>query len=130
MDTNNGQRTKRIHDAIDSKVAELKKIVTNTSSVCTAEQLHDTEKGIAVLTDSIAGYVTEAVVARSVESEDLKTQSKVLMKQSPVRMKNRGVRPVKICPYRGEPFTIEAVYYTKAGLSAKKAEKKGGFTRS
>lgn len=130
MDTTNAQRTERIHDAIDLKVAELKKIVTDSAVVCTAEQLYDTEKRIAVLTDSIAGYVTEAVVARSVESEDLKVQTKTLTKQSPVRMKNKGVRPVKIHPCRGEPFTIEAVYYSKAGLSDKKAEKKGGFTLS
>lgn len=130
MVTNNAPKTERIHDAIDLKVAELKKIVTDSSVVCNAQQLHDTEKRIAALTDVIAGYVTEAVVARSVENEDLKTQSKVLVKQSPVRMKNRGVRPVKICPYRGESFTIEAVYYTKAGQSMKKADKKGGFIRS
>jgi len=130
VDTANEQRTKRIHDAIDLKVTELKKIVTDSSVICTAEQLYDTEKRIAALTDSIAGYVTEAVVARSVESEDLNVQSKVLIKQSPVRMKNKGVRQVKIKPYRGESFTIEAVYYTTAGLSDKRADKKKGVTRS
>lgn len=88
------------------------------------------EKSIAALTDISAGYVTEAVIARSVENEDFKTQSKILVKQSPVRMKNKGVRPVKIHPYRGGPFTIKAVYYTRAGQSAKKAEKKGGCIQS
>lgn len=130
MDTRNAQRTERIKHAIDLKVAELKKVVDDSSVVCTAQQLHNTEKSIATLTDVIAGYVTEAVVARSVENEDLKKQSKILVKQSPVRMKNKGVRPVKIHPYRGEPFTIDAAYYTKAGQSAKKAKKKEGCIRN
>jgi hypothetical protein len=115
---------------IEQKVASLMAMIDDTSVVRNAKQLLDTEKNIAAVTDEIAGCVVEAVVGRSVQDESLIAEGKTLAKQSPVRMKNRGIRPVEIQPYRGKPFTIGATYYAKAGRSAKKADKKGGSTQS
>jgi hypothetical protein len=115
---------------IEQKVALLMTMLDDASVVRNAQQLLDTEKNIAAITDGIAGCVVEAVVSRSVQDQTLITEGKTLAKQSPARMKNRGVRPVQIQPYRGTPFTIEASYYAKAGQSASKADKKGGSIRS
>jgi hypothetical protein len=115
--------------AIEQKVADLMAMIDNDLVVRNAQQLRDTEKNIAAITDAIAGNVVEAVVAGSVQEASLIEEAKVLVKQSPVRMKKRGMRPVKIQPYRGDPFTIEAAYYAKAGQSAKRADKKKGSTQ-
>jgi len=116
--------------SIQQKIAGLMAIIDNSFVVRNAQQLRDTEKSIAAVTDEIAGCVVEAVVARSTQDESLIAEAKALVKQSPVRMKNRGLRPVEIQPYRGNPFTLDATYCAKAGQSAKRADKKGGSTQS
>jgi hypothetical protein len=124
------QKKELLKRAIEEKVASLMRMVDDASVVRNAQQLLDTEKNIAAITDEIAGCVVEAVVTRSVQDEALMAEGKTLAKQSPKRMKNRGKRPVEIQPYRGNPFSIEASYYAKAGQSAAKADKKGGSIRS
>lgn len=119
-----------IKRSIEEKLASLMAIIDGTTTVKNAQELLDAEKRIAAITDEIAGCVVKTIVARSVQDDTLIAEAKVLAKQSPVRMKKRGMRPVQIQPYRGDPFTVNAAYYAKAGQSAKKADKKGGSTRS
>lgn len=130
MNSTSADKNAALKQIIQQKVAALMAMIDDTAVVRNAQQLHDTEKNIAAITDEIAGHVVEAVVERSVHDDALCAEAKALAKQSPVRMKNRGARTVEIQPYRGCPFTIEADYYAKAGQSAKKADKKGGSTRS
>jgi hypothetical protein len=120
------ERKTQLKRVFEEKVALLRTMLDDTPIVHNAQELYDTEKKIAAMTDEIAGFVVEAVVSDT----QLDSEAKLLAKQSPVRMKNRGAREVEIKPYRGNPFTIETDYYAKAGLSDQKAEKKGGFTRS
>jgi hypothetical protein len=124
------ERKAQLKQAIEEKVASLLTMLDDTPIVHNAQELYDTEKKIAAMTDEIAGFVVEAVVSDSVHDAALDSEAKKLAKLSPVRMKNRGVREVEIKPYRGDPFTIEADYYAKAGLSDQKAQKKGGSTHS
>ena len=130
MNDISSEKKDRLKRVIEQKVARLVAMIEDPVVVRNAQQLRDTEKSIAALTDEIAGCVVEAVVVRSTQDEPLIAQAKSLVKQSPVRMKNRGTRPVQIQPYRGNPFTVEAAYYARAGQSAKKADKKGGSTQS
>jgi hypothetical protein len=122
------ERKAQIKRAIEEKVASLLAMLDNTPIAHNAKELYDTEKKIAAMTDEIAGFVVEAVVSDSVSDAALDSEAKKLVKQSPVRMKNRGARDVEIKPYRGNPFTIEADYYARAGVPRKKADKKGGST--
>jgi hypothetical protein len=124
------ERKAQLKRAIEEKVASLLTMLDDTPIAHNAQELYDTEKKIAAMTDEIAGYVVEAVVSDSVHDAGLDSEAKKLAKQSPERMKNRGMRSVEIQPYRGIPFTVDAAYYARAGLSDKKADKKGGFTRS
>lgn len=130
MGSTSADRNAAIKQMIEQKVAALMAMIDDTAVVRNPQQLHDTEKNIAAITDEIAGHVVEAVVDRSIRDDTLCAEAKALVKQSPVRMKNRGARPVAIQPYRGQPFTLEADYYARAGQSARKADKKGGSTRS
>ena len=124
------ERKAQLKRAIEEKVTSLLTMLDDTPIVHNAQELYDTEKKIAAMTDEIAGFVVEAVVSDSVHDATLDSEAKRLVKQSPVRMKNRGTREVEIKPYRGAPFTIEADYYAKAGVSQQKAQKKGGSTHS
>ena len=124
------ERKAQIKRAIEEKVASLLEMLDNTPIAHNAQELYDTEKKIASITDEIAGFVTEAVVSDSVSDAALDAEAKKLVKQSLARMKNRGAREVEIKPYRGNPFTIEADYYAKAGVSRQKTDKKGGSTLS
>jgi hypothetical protein len=130
MGSISAEKKELLKRTIEQKVADLMAMIDDSSVVRNAQQLRDTEKSIAAVTDAIAGSVVEAVVARSVHDESLIAEAKTLVSQSPIRMKKRGIRPVEIQPYRGSPFTIEATYYAKAGQSAKRADKKGGSTQS
>jgi hypothetical protein len=124
------EKKAQLKRTIEKKFASLLTMLDNTPIVHNAQELYDTEKKIAALTDEIAGFVVEAVVSDSVNDATLDSEAKKLAKQSPVRMKNRGAREVEIKPYRGNPFAIEADYYAKAGVSRQKADKKGGSTLS
>jgi hypothetical protein len=120
----------RIKRSIEEKLSSLMAIIDGTMTVKNARELLDTEKHIAAITDEIAGCVVESVVVRSVQDDELIAEATALVRKSPVRMKNRGMRPVQIQPYRGDPFTVDAAYYARAGKSVKKADKKGGSTPS
>jgi hypothetical protein len=122
------ERKAQLKRAIEEKVASLLAMIDNTPIAHNAKELYETEKEIASITDEIAGFVAEAVVSDSISDAALDSEAKKLVKQSTVRMKNRGVREVEIKPYRGNPFIIEADYYAKAGVSRPKADKKGGST--
>ena len=124
------EKKELVKRAIEQKLNALMAIIDGTTTVKNARELLDAEKSIAAITDEIAGCVIETIVARSVQNDELIAEGKALVKQSPVRMKKRGMRPVAIQPYRGNPFTVEAAYYARAGQSAKKADKKGGSTLS
>jgi hypothetical protein len=129
MNNLSAEKKEQLKASIQEKVASLLAMIDNPRVVRNAQQLLDCEKGIAAITDEIAGNVVDAVVSQAVDEEALVAEAKALVKQSPVRMKRRDEREVTIQPYRGNPFTIETVYYTKAGQSAQKAEKKGGSIR-
>jgi hypothetical protein len=129
MDNDSAERKVQLKRAIEEKVASLLTMIDDTPIAHNAQELYDTEKKIAAMTDEIAGFVTEAVVNDSVRDAALDAEAKKLVKQAAVRMKNRGAREVTIKPYRGNPFTIEADYYAKAGVSDQKSRKKGGSTR-
>ena len=124
------EKNELLKRTIQQKIAGLMAMIDDPFVVRNAQQLRDTEKSIAAVTDEIAGCVVEAVVARSTQDESLIAEARTLVKQAPVRMKNRGSRPVQIQPYRGNPFTLDATYCAKAGQSAKRADKKGGSTQS
>lgn len=130
MSNSPADKNAQLKQQIQRKVAALTAMIDNATVVRNARQLHDTEKSIAAVTDEIAGHVIEAVVDRSVHDDALCAEARALVKQPPVRMKNKGTRGVTIQPYRGSPFTVDADYYSRAGLSARKADKKGGSTRS
>jgi hypothetical protein len=130
MHNGSAERKAKLKRAIEEKVASLLTMIDDTPIAHNAQELYDTEKKIAAMTDEIAGFVTEAVVSDSVSDAALNTEAKKLVKQAAVRMKNRGAREVTIKPYRGNPFTIEADYYAKTGVSRQKADKKGGSTLS
>jgi len=130
MNENIEERKQRVKRSIEQKMASLMAKIDDSSLVANAQQLHDTEKDIAAITDEIAGCVIETIVARSIQEQNLIAEGKALAKQAPVRMKNRGLRPVEIKPHRGAPFIIETNYYAKAGQSEKKASKKKGSTQS
>jgi hypothetical protein len=130
MHNDSAERKVKLKRAIEEKVASLLAMIDDTPIAHNARELYDTEKKIAAMTDEIAGFVTEAVVSDSVSDAALDAEAKNLVKQAAVRMKNRGAREVTINPYRGNPFTIEADYYAKAGVSDQKSRKKGGSTRS
>ena len=129
MQNDSTERKEKLKRAIEKKVASLLSMIDDTPIAHNAQELYDTEKKIAAMTDEIAGFVTEAVVSNSVSDAALDAEAKKLVKQAAVRMKNRGAREVEIKPYRGNPFTIEADYYAKAGVSDQKSRKKGGSTR-
>jgi hypothetical protein len=117
-----------IKRAIEEKISSLTAIIDGATVVKNARELLDIEKRIATITDEIAGCVIETVVSHSVLDDTCVAEGKALVKQSPVRMKSRGMRPVVIQPYRGNPFTVDTAYYAKAGQTAKKAGKKKDST--
>lgn len=109
---------------IEQMVLSLMKIVSPAVVARNAEQLSKIERDITAATDAIAGRLIRSVIEQSAQDEQLNNQSVQLTKQSPRRMKNHGKREVTIYPYRGESFTIETAYFSKAGLSKQKAKKK------
>jgi hypothetical protein len=130
MNSASTEKNAQIKRALEQKVASLVAMIDDGVVARNAAQLMDTEKRIAAITDQIAGCVVEAVVDRSVHDVGVVAQAKALVKQAPVRMKRRNTRAIEITPYRGSPFTVEADYFAKAGQSDKRADKKGGSTRS
>ena len=114
------EKKEMLKRSIQEKVTSLLAMIDDTSIVRNAQQLLDTEKCIAAITDEIAGSVVAAVVARSVDDKESIAEGKALAKMSPVRMKRRDERGVTIQPYRGKPFTIEADYYGYFRLSQHK----------
>ena len=79
MNNLSAEKKQLLKQTIEQKFASLMAIIDDTSVVRNAQQLLDTEKSIAAVTDEIAGCVVEAVVARAVQDEAIITEGKVWM---------------------------------------------------
>jgi hypothetical protein len=115
--------------AIVKKVESLLAMLeTEKGIVRNAEQFRTRELEIVAETDAIAGLLVSAMISQSLSDEAVLTSSKELVKGSPDRLKNLGLRTVELQPLRGEPFKVEAQYYYRAGLSERKRKKKGALS--
>lgn len=113
---------------IRTQLESLLNKIDNDYVVTNAEELRNVELEISAATDQIAGTITKIIVTNSIQNTKVVEESKKIVKSSSDRMKNHGKRDVLIHPYRGDPFSIKATYYYRAGLSPQKRVKKGVFT--
>lgn len=107
------------------RIEKLLNRLDEAGAVRTPEDLRKTELEIVAVTDAMAGEIIQAVVARSVHDRELADQGRILAKKSVSRLKNHGRRKVTVHPVRGDPFTVQATYYCKAGQRLQRAAKKG-----
>ena len=122
MDDHNSQESKqidKIEDQIKEALREIELITKQQAKIKGADDLEALEKNIIKATDKLAGLITAQKIQQSLDSDEIKQQTKELINNLP-KLKNQGQREVEIIPSRGEPVKVKATYYSKKKKRRKK----------
>ena len=127
MGDHNSHESKQI-DVIEAQIKqalrEIELITKQQAKIKDADDLEALEKTIIKATDKLAGLITAQKIQQALDSEEIKQQTKELIKNLPKPMKNQGQREVEITPSRGEPVKVKATYYSKKKKKKRKKKKR------
>jgi hypothetical protein len=110
---------KKIQEALN----EIERIRKQRCLVKSGQELEKLERRIIEATDRLAGALVGQKVQQSLESSELREEGSQLAKSSAKPLKNQGLRDVTVRPSRGEPFTVEATYFSQKGKRKKRKKK-------
>ena len=113
-----------IEEQIAETLNELKQLNEKKVILKTPVDLEKAEKEIIELTDKLASLMTAKTIQRSLDSDEMKDQSKELVSSLPQRMKNEGEREVNIRTSRGKQVTIKTSYYSQKKKKKRKKKKR------
>jgi hypothetical protein len=106
---------KIINEQIQEALKDIERITEKKIIVKDAVQLEATEKEIIKATDKLAGLLTAQKIQQSIDSDEMKTETKKLVRTIPKKLKNQGWREVEIYPSRGGAVRVKASYFSKKG---------------
>jgi predicted RNA-binding protein with PUA domain len=104
-----------INEQIQEALKDIERIIEKKIIVKDAIQLEDLEKEIIKATDKLAGLLTAQKIQQSIDSDEMKTEAKKLVRTIPKKLKNQGRREVEIYPSRGGAVRVKASYFSKKG---------------
>lgn len=106
-------------DALQGQIqevqAELEALSSETRKVNTAEELEALEREIVGLTDRLAGLLIGVQIQRSVMHEEVRQEAHELADRCPRKLRDHGLRAVRIRPLRGEAVEVQVSYYRARG---------------
>ena len=100
-----------LQDQIQEVQAELEALRSTPRVVRTAEELEALEQEIVRLTDRLAGLLIGLQIQRSVVQEDVRQEAAELAGRCPRKLRDHGLREVRIRPLRGEVVEVQVAYY-------------------
>ena len=127
MGEHNSQDSKqidKIENQIKQALSEIELITKQQAKIKDADDLEAVEKNIIKATDKLAGLLTAQKIQQALDSDEIKQQTKELIKNLPKPMKNQGQREVEITPSRGDPVKVKATYYSKKKKKKRKKKKR------
>jgi hypothetical protein len=95
---------------VQGKMAGLMK---ENKPVSNREEFEAHAKAMNELTDRLAGLSNGIKLQESIASEQMKEKSKQLVKSSPKKMKNQGLREVEVMVGRGVSVKVKTYYYSE-----------------
>ena len=104
-----------INEQIKEALKNIERITERKVIVKDAAQLEALEKEIIKATDKLAGLITAQKIQQSIDSDEMKTEAKNLVRSIPKKLKNQGQREVEINPSRGEVVKVKTSYFSKKG---------------
>ena len=123
-DSQESNQIDKIEDQIKEAFREIELITKQQAKIKDADDLEALEKTIIKATDKLAGLITAQKIQQALDSEEIKQQTKELIKNLPKPMKNQGQREVEITPSRGDPVKVKATYYSKKKKKKRKKKKR------
>jgi len=107
---------------------DIEQLVLKKISLQNPDDLEKLEDQIIQTTDKLAGLILGCKVQEAFNFKALQEESKELIKMFPTKMKDQGVREIKIHPLRGEPVVVKTVYYSpKSKKDKRKKNRKGCY---
>jgi hypothetical protein len=126
-ESKNTDQLSNIEEQIEVALKAIEELVKKKVLIKNAEDLEAIEKEIIKATDKVAGLITAQKIQQSIDSDEMKKESKQLVESLPNKLKNQGQREVEICPSRGEPVRIKTSYFSKKSEKTKIKKKKSGL---
>ncbi len=118
------RRIDNMNEQINEAIKDIQGITEQKATIKGAVDLEILEKSIIKATDRLAGLITAKKIQEALDSEELRRDSKELIKDLPSKMKNQGQREVEITPSRGEPVKVKATYFSKNKKKKRRLKKK------
>ena len=105
---------------------DVEQLISKDFSLETPDELEALEKEIIDKTDKLAGLILGSKIQEAFDSQVLQEESKKLIKMFPKKMKNQGVREIKIHPLRGECVVVKTAYYSQKSKKDKRKKNRHG----
>jgi len=112
----------QIHERLD----ELEELISKEISLHTAGELEALESEIIKKSDKLAGLILGFKIQENLDSQALRDEAKELTKMFSGKMKNQGIRDVKLQPLRGESVVIKTSYYSPNSKKDKRKKNRRG----
>lgn len=111
---------------VDESLDELKQLISRNISLQTPGELEKLENEIIKATDKFASLILGYKIQEVFNSQILRDEADELLKMFPGKMKNQGIRDVRLQPLRGESVVVKTAYYSPSTKKDKRKKNRRG----
>jgi phage terminase Nu1 subunit (DNA packaging protein) len=114
------------NDIYDSQL-EIEWLINEESHIKDPDSLHEVEQRTVEITNKLAARIIALKIQKSLKRNEIRGEEKKLIRSVPEKMKNQGVREVKISTSFGVMITVVASYFSRAAPKDKRRKKRNGI---
>ena len=106
---------------------EIEWLINEIAHIKDPVSLHEAERRIGEATDRLAARILALKVQESLNKKEIRDEQGKVISSVPKKLKNQGVREVKISTSFGVMITVVASYFSRADKKDKRRKKRSGI---
>ena len=106
---------------------EIKWLINEVPHIKDPASLYEAEQRIVEATNRLAANILALKIQESLNKEEIRDEQRKVISSVPKKMKNQGVREVKISTSFGVMITVVASYFSRAAKKDKRRKKRNGI---
>ena len=106
---------------------EIKWLINEVPHIKDSASLYEAEQRILEATNRLAARIFTLKIQESLDKNEIRDEEKKVIRSVPKKMKNQGVREVKVLTSFGVMVTVVASYFNQAAKKDKRRQKRNGI---
>lgn len=106
---------------------EIKWLINEVAHIKDPASLHEAEQRIVEATNRLAARILALKIQESLNKNEIRDEEKKVIRSVPKKMKNQGVKEVKVSTSFGVMITVVASYFSRADKKDKRRKKRNGI---